>query len=155
MRNFEHTVNVLVQAYLNDTLEHRNCTACAVGNIIAECTGTKPLKFINQKADDLMRWENGINPSWISVFVTPHTQARQKKYPENYVNEAKSEIDSTGYTWEELAKIEEVFEHSEGMNSEDRMFDGLMNVVDVLADIHGIDLKAKEEAKQLFVKCTV
>ncbi len=34
----------------------------------------------------------------------------------------------------------------------DWMFNGLMAVVDVLADIHGINLEAKEEAKKLFIK---
>jgi hypothetical protein len=32
------------------------------------------------------------------------------------------------------------------------MFNGLMAVVDVLADIHSVDLEKKEAAKALFVK---
>jgi hypothetical protein len=36
---FENSVDVLVKAYLNDTLEHGQCHACAVGNLICAETG--------------------------------------------------------------------------------------------------------------------
>lgn len=32
---YQKTVDILVKAYFDDTLQHGNCYACAVGNIIA------------------------------------------------------------------------------------------------------------------------
>lgn len=33
MRDFKHTMDLLVQAYFDNTLKHGNCSKCAVGNI--------------------------------------------------------------------------------------------------------------------------
>jgi hypothetical protein len=162
MRDFNHTVDVLVKAYLNETLEHGVCTACAVGNIIADSIGAKPTRGgINWK-------RNGteIIPVWGKVFqsIAP---GNQRVTADAYKGWEKKQIDTTGYTWQELAKIEYAFElHNSGIYLDDdpefqddyslviinqAMFNGLMAVVDVLADIHGIDLEAKETAKALFV----
>jgi hypothetical protein len=60
----------------------------------------------------------------------------------------------TGYSVHEIHQIEYAFENApyQGDDTEEWMFNGLMAVVDVLAEIHGIDLTAKEEAKKLFVR---
>jgi hypothetical protein len=142
MRDFNHTVNVLVNAYMNDKLQHGICDACAVGNIVMACCN-KPGRI------DLC---NG----WPTVFVTGGNH-QQKRMPIFYEGEAKRQIDATGYTWQELARIEKAFEFhdTDSFDPEDAdeaMFNGLMAVVDVLADIHGIDLTVREEAKALFVK---
>lgn len=52
-KKFEHSVNVLLKAYLNDTLEHGNCFACDPGY------GA----YRNM-------WSNGMRHKWNSVFVT-------------------------------------------------------------------------------------
>jgi hypothetical protein len=71
---------------------------------------------------------------------------------EEYIDEAKFEIDSTGYSVKDLAKIEFAFETAQKGNTEDDwMFNGLMAVIDVLAEIHNIDLITVKEAKELFV----
>lgn len=158
MRDFHYTVNVLVKAYLNETLEHGVCTACAVGNIIADSVKAKVIK------DHGVWVRNGalVQPIWDDVFLS-EIPGEQKINPENYKGWAKRQIDTTGYTWQELAKIEYAFElhnclidypndEQEEKQISDAMFNGLMAVVDVLADIHGIDLERKEEAKALFVK---
>lgn len=163
MRDFHHTVNVLVQGYLNGTLEHGVCTACAVGNIIADSVGAK----INKGEYNWKMNGNEIVPVWGQVFqcIAP---ARQRINADEYKGWVKKQIDSTGYTWKELADIEYAFElHNCGIDAEldpdfqdeeelelidKAMFNGLMAVVDVLADIHGIDLSVREEAKLLFVK---
>lgn len=145
--SFEKTVDILVRAYFEGTLEHGWCSACAVGNIVAESLGTKP-----QSRDNY--FSNGAFASWSFVFYTGCQ--KQNFYPEAYHGNAKNQIDSTGYSLEELMKIEAAFESvtkEYPINKNDSiMFSGLMAVVDVLADIHQIDLKAKEEAKLLFVK---
>jgi len=58
----------------------------------------------------------------------------------------------------DLAKIEFAFEsaphtcdESDETNAE-WMFNGLMAVVDVLAEIHNVNLEVKESAKAMFVK---
>lgn len=160
---FEKTVGVLVKAYLNDTLVHGNCYACAVGNIVAQSMGYKLEKDICSSvywldkdskeevpypafaySDNGKQYPNG----WAAVFCT---DGRQTKDPDNYIGVAKDQIDSTGYTWMELAKIEKAFESADHRyTDENRMFNGLMAVVDVLAEIHGISLTTREQSKLLF-----
>ena len=156
MRDFHHSVNVLVKAYLNDTLESRNCYACACGNLIAEAQG---IKFKKQRWHNLnVKWDiededyypgsngacNGIG-GWGAIIL------------DNEPNElGAKQIESTGYTIEELKRIENAFEKPNRSTltkaTDETVFKGLMNVVDILADIHGIDLETKEETKKLFKK---
>lgn len=141
---FEKTVDILVKAYLNDTLSHAACTRCAVGNIVEASIG-------NFSAS--MPFDNGEGGwGWSNVFCTEESTKKQRIFPENYIDEAKLQIDSTGYTWQELAKVENAFELVNGKTRDQRMFAGLMAVVDVLAEIHNVDLTVREEAKSLFVK---
>lgn len=155
---FDHTVGVLVKAYLNGTLLHGSCYACAVGNIVAHGLG---VKIKNHK------WENMPYPSlidgqvqgWGAVFVSDFDQLLSKKTQlireENLSHPRVIEqISATGYSWQDLAKIEYAFEvdFDERCEDGDRMFAGLMAVVDVLADIHGVDLSIKDQAKKLFLK---
>jgi hypothetical protein len=56
MRDFNHTVNVLVKAYLNDTLRHNNCYACAVGNMIASANGFKYSMLKEALSDNKEHW---------------------------------------------------------------------------------------------------
>jgi hypothetical protein len=160
---YDKTISILVKAYLNDTLEHLNCTACAVGNIIAENNGYKYIKVdkstIGFDTDFKYTWEHKINSVWYeifrshwqTVFSTPNRD--QKIYPENYEGDAKIEIDSTGYSWQDLAKIEFAFENKHrGATKEQRMYNGLLNVVEVLGQIHEVEKETTEETKRLFVK---
>jgi hypothetical protein len=163
MRDFNHSVNVLVQAYLNNTLQHGNCYACAVGNIIADGLGTKCI--VKKDSFKGIVWDNGepypgqghfnTPNGWGALFNTDNYNGGPKRqvFDRRYINDknVNRQISSTGYSWEELARIEYAFE-SVDKRKKDKMFNGLMAVVDVLADIHGIDLQIKEEAKALFVK---
>jgi len=162
MRDFNHSVNVLVRAYMNDTLEHNNCYACAVGNLVADAYGytytdavdggcRKKKALLQNNGRYFDRDKSGINvgADWYNLidfidFIDPNPQDPK----------GLKEIEKTGYSFEEVKAIENAFESvSEYNKSEDQyMLDGLMAVVDVLADIHGIDITAKEEAKKLFVK---
>jgi hypothetical protein len=154
MRDFHYTLNVLVKAYLNDTLEHANCSACAVGNIVADSLRTNDFHVMSPTVYD---WNNvTAGFGWAAVFCTV-AKDKQLVFPIQYGNDAKKQIDSTGYTWRELARIEKAFEscNPDYANIKDvdaAMFNGLCAVVDVLADIHQIDLSVREEAKKLFVK---
>lgn len=137
---FEKTVDILVKAYLNDTLERGFCSCCAVGNLVAHALGTKSILSSNA-------FENGVQAEWRAVTAFYGTYLM----PDNYRDETKRQIDATGYTWRQIARIEAAFELAKGP-TKDREFNGLMAVVDVLADIHGISLEKKAEAKALFVK---
>lgn len=159
MRDFNHTLSVLVKAYFDGTLEHCNCSACAVGNIVADAKRVKPVLSKNIPENGDFIFSDGTKPYWQNVFCT--VAFTQKRWPFSYKDKAKEQIDSTGYTWEELARIEAAFERaSDRFNmaqqtdeyKDSLMFKGLMNVVEVLAEIHNIDLQQKEEAKALFVK---
>lgn len=162
---FNETVNILVKAFLNNTLVSKACTACAVGNIIAHHMGYKVLTQGEFNATPLFNeaWVNKSNncyirPSWQNVFMTISDSCQigiEKVLDKNhfwYNIEADRQISSTGYTWQELAKVEFTFEaNQKGMTEEDQMFNGLMAVVDVLAEIHKIDLSVTKEAKEKFV----
>lgn len=153
---FEHTVNILVQAYLRDELAHKICSACAVGNIVAAALGTRPKKIDNPTVFDNNQFENGEFTEWFNAM-----------HGSFYRN--TKQIEATGYSITELKRIEMAFEHAPGQpsnpdpNNDDNifpglttdptwMFNGLMAVVDVLAEIHGVDFTLKESAKLQFVK---
>ncbi|PIQ22619.1 MAG: hypothetical protein COW65_02130 [Cytophagales bacterium CG18_big_fil_WC_8_21_14_2_50_42_9] len=141
---FDNTIKILVNAYLNNTLVHNNCCACAVGNIIAanlEIKYDKDLKWIGRQL------------AWSTVFVTKRSKTEQTQCPWAYNGKAKEQIDATGYAWQELALLETAFERAPlGKNSEERMFNGLMAVVDALCQIHETAAEIKQATKELFVK---
>lgn len=170
---FSGTVDILVKAYLNGTLAHRLCSACAVGNLVAHALGTKPmsLRFLG---DDLAptpfsnsRFESCERVRWNEIFMT--VGGNQNFSMSDASPEAYNQILMTGYSVHDLARIEFAFEsceRPEDIISQDRtgqrssgyytddewMFNGLCAVVDVLVEIHGISLDQKESAKLLFVK---
>lgn len=139
---FHKSISVLVKAYLNNTLIKGECTACAVGNLISAACNFKIIK------ENHIKWVtekgNRIYSTWDMVFTT--VKGVQRTYPKAYEGNSKEQIDSTGYTWQELARIEKAFECSKDM------FEGLMNVVDVLGEIHEVDKEEISTTKLLFVK---
>ncbi len=167
---FSKTVDILVKAYLNDTLKHGSCYACAVGNIIANGLGCSVVESSEGKG---LKWSNDMPypawngrhiQGWGAAFATDNSSDYDSKVCEYDLdrvtdNEAltypivQKQIKASGYDWQELSEIEFAFESApKGKNSDEWMFNGLMKVVEVLADIHGISLEAKEEAKKMFVK---
>lgn len=147
MRNFNHTVGVLVNAYINGTLQHTNCYACAVGNMIAASRGYKFVYATDNRGQ--ICWDvtggkyctSGV-AEWFAYLT----------HRSDNGGVALKEIEATGYSVEEIRMIEAAFEHIPGHGEDTDGYNGLMSVVDVLADIHGIDLSVREETKKLFVK---
>lgn len=162
---YQKTVGILVDAYFNDTLEHGNCYACAVGNIIAGNCGYKYVsggenigkKKFNKEfvtvftgCGDLY-WEN--QPDFHKNPVSLFDQGKMPDLPNNEMH--KVHIDSTGYNLYELAAIEYAFERTNksGTKSDKKMFDGLMSVIDQLDIIHdNKDANVSAVTKQRFVK---
>lgn len=151
---FEHTVDVLVKAFLKDELAHMFCSACAVGNIVAAAIGTRPgPPQANTCEFDNERFEDG-SPAHGGWYSSLYGQG-------SYLGD--QQIVATGYNKYELTAIEKAFESCEGrphgsgiwygrQTNPVWMFNGLMAVVDVLAEIHGVDLSVKVSAKLKFVK---
>lgn len=145
MKSFEKTVSVLISAFVNETLAHETFCGCAVGNILAEANGCK----VKNNQYGFFNWYKGkkiVNTLWRFVFST--VDSVQITFEKHYNGEAKKEIDASGYTWRELAKIEFAFETAEGKTADERMFNGLVAVFSVLAEIHSVDLSVKEQALQ-------
>jgi hypothetical protein len=137
---FHKTISILVKAYQNDTLEHGNCMACAVGNLV--------------KAN-LPKARMSLSTGWPTVLVT--YGFGQVVSLESYKGSAKKQVDSTGYSVKELALIEYSFENvkpdeNKDYNSDQHQLDGLLAVVDALMIIHEATKEEAEEAKLLFVK---
>lgn len=150
---YQKTVDILVQAYFNDTLEHGNCAACAVGNIIA---ANNEIDFKRGDSTPCLFWDNKRLPVWGWIFQTDRDKKRQRFSPESYIGEMKAEIDSSGYDLYDLRKIEYAFEMAEKGNSEeDYMFNGLMAVIEVLDTIHkNKDSETTINSKKRFEKIT-
>lgn len=144
LEKFNETVGILVQAYLNNELIHGLCHACVVGNLVAYRKGVKP-SIVNRC---LTEFDDGSKPLWQNLFATMNGDQRIKT---EFLKDKKimHEVNSTGYFWRDLAKIEYAFESAS--KDGDWMFNGLMDVVDVLAEIHSVDLSVKENAKLLFI----
>lgn len=142
---FENSISVLVKAFFDDTLQHGNCYACAIGNLVASANGFKYVPCIDEKYQRLALDVNkgrylkhnpneGIGGNWFDGA----------RWTDHANDKAIQEMESIGYSWTEINRIERAFETAE-MDG-DYMFNGLMAVVDVLADIHGVDLTTKETA---------
>lgn len=121
------TVNTLAKAYLEGTLEHHNCSACAVGNLV------------------------GGKQEWYSSLQS----YRHNLYIPQVIDEIGIlQIEETGYTIEEIDRIEKVFEREGSFirnpygDCDKDGFLGLMAVVDVLDGIHGnTDVSITEKSK--------
>lgn len=141
------TRQILFDAYYNDTLEHGNCHACAVGNIVAANMG---IEVVPGSSLGLL-WKTD-SPEWDMVFMT--SRGIQRKTPVEYDSETpRAQIDATGYTWQELAKIEFAFETADHGNSEeDYMYNGLVAVLDVLDQIHDVAIHSEPLNRRLCQK---
>jgi hypothetical protein len=102
---YNNTVDILVQAYFNDTLAHCDCSACAVGNMIAGNCGYE-LKYVTEDVSGFIWLHNGkeIEPKWDELFVT-YDNGNQKIEPRCFNLETKRQCEATGYNWHDLAAI--------------------------------------------------
>ncbi len=151
---YNKTINVITKAYHNDTLEHGTCYGCFVGNLVAAGCG---YEYERCEVSEKLLFENGQIAQWDEVFCTRgfectrtgRVSLQQITYENKYhtIDEARKQIDSTGYTWQELAQIEFAFETADkGESKEDYMFNGLIAGIEVLDKIHQV----KESKSQKF-----
>ncbi len=160
---YHKTVDILVQAYFNDTLKHSDCCACAVGNIIAANLGYNiknnedsryPMVWVDGGGCKLPYPGSGKDSfGWGAAIVEGVNENH------NY-GEAKKQIDASGYSIYELAYIEKAFESAnkefffgDDPPSDEIMFKGLMEVINILDQIHeNKDEVVTNSSKQKFTK---
>jgi len=145
---FEKAYNVLLKAFMNDTLASGTCAACAVGNIIADAMGG-----VIRKNDENNFKCNIDNEWWTNVFVTGSDgdQTIYKVKDDGDIKVYRKRMfELTGYKWDELAKVEKVFEKNNDIKHcyydekteqeimEDQ-FNGLMAVMDVLIELDKVE----------------
>ena len=144
---FDRAVNVLVQAFLNDTLEHGSCTRCAVGNLVGALAypGAHEAPGKARGIDYVLPNGEIKRADWFSIMRnnnSPWLTSDEKRIGE----EQRAAL---GYTWQQIDDIEEAFENTK--YNQHAMYDGMMAVVTELALIHGIDLEHVHRAQELFV----
>ncbi len=139
-QRFEKAYNALYNAFMNDTLASGICTACAVGNIVADAMGSKV------RRSSILSFHCDVdNDWWKHLFVTtPSGQAIFRLKDNGMVKKYRKRIfDLTGYKWNELAQVEKAFENNTKIKRNDYdeyteqeimedQFNGLMAVMDVL-----------------------
>lgn len=131
---FERSVDVLARAFFDGTLRHRDPCACAVGNLVADQIGA------DTEAESSMDWpDHSSHDNWYDALL-------------DFIYREKKETDIARplrYTNTEIAKIEDAFENA----PHDDQFEGLMNVLDVLFEIHEIeDQSVRENSREAFIK---
>lgn len=167
---FNRALTALVQAFFNDTLANGACSACAVGNIVAYAHGVKITKEDIQNIANGNRDNAPEHAKWSFLGITCRmrdaktNEITKKQYIHNYpvsdkifvlsrpdqIERALQIIIPTGYSEEEIMRIEYAFEsnseihiqdyknHSKKEIMEDQ-FKGLMAVVEELCKIDDLD----------------
>lgn len=138
------SVDTLLDAYLEGTLYHGSCYSCAVGQLC-------------QKASV----ETGIRVGiWGNLFSTQ--PGKKIQYVRDDVDgkirkEINTLIEASGYTQNELMKIEYAFETSvnhlyirerEFENEKEAQFVGLTAVLKVLKEIHEVEPVVSSESQE-------
>ncbi|MGI4873164.1 MAG: hypothetical protein ACRYFX_18545 [Janthinobacterium lividum] len=149
--HFDRSVAVLVKAFNRGDLNEVDCAACACGNLVAAANGYEMAgggNWLNCAGETVTpAWHDATYRHAYRTSATPCTCAQ-----------ALSEVKSTGYTTEQLHKIEQAFmlidpvPRDGNMEQDEDSFNGLMAAVEALSEIHDIDLTTTEAAKALFVK---
>lgn len=173
---FEKTIDILVKAFQQDTLNYWSPCGCAVGNLCAAASGytvIKPYKYsegsIFKELSYILAWK-GLSdqaifrPNWTQVFSDGCV------YNDNSSHKAEGEKEllATGYTIDELIKIEAAFKRGwqydlrgeavfdYSINSEEvtteKQFQGLLSVYDTLCEIHEVDKTEVEKGELVFVR---
>lgn len=141
---FNKTISILVKAYFDGYLEATDCAACAVGNLVSANLGYERLEMnmFKDKSGKAIRvvWDEIV---WV-IRGDDHVITNAK--------EAKRQVDSTGYTGEQLMHIELAFLNDKASYDKMDNFDRLMCVCDCLMKIHEATESEIAESKSLFIK---
>ena len=140
---FNRTVDILVKALKEGKLEHGDCQKCAVGNIVTS--------NMYGGVDGLITgaWYHPVAcTTWNTERLMQEIEDEGKfsEYSDLSYKTTLMQIMSTGYTIEELRRIESAFEDAN--QGPDGEYDstgvyGLRNVYDELLRIHDVDITAE------------
>jgi hypothetical protein len=144
---FYESVNILQKAYYNGTLQHGNPCGCAVGNLVVSACGIKT----SFTEDNRFNWNNKA-PLWYERMMGV------KQTLTIFEELGEKQINATGYSIEEIKKIEGAFEypHPSGkhnVKADKDGFNGLCNVLEALMEIHEFNKEdLLPEKEQIFNK---
>jgi hypothetical protein len=158
---FERAYNTLIDAFFDGTLAKGNCSACAVGNIVA---GAHKAKVSMELNDDSDYWYWDVycsidNSSWSNLFVTVSEKQYKRNKNDKFIKSSLKLIEPTGYNEDELARIEFAFEihtkitignyqkYSEKEILEDQ-YNGLCAVFEVMGELDNIEIDYKSKLKE-------
>lgn len=155
---FHKTVGILVNAYLNDTLEHGQPCGCAVGNLIA---ANNSYGIYKREGDNWLFQFGAVhrNANWTEVHA--YGKMRENPIIDAAYGRGIDELLSTGYDTAQTCMIEQAFESplfTNGKYDGDKEgqdptgYLGLMAVCDTLMKIHEANEEEITQAKSLFVK---
>lgn len=153
-KRFETAFNALTAAFFDGTLAKGNCSACAVGNIVAASMGGKVYKLEDPDSGGIVFEANCTNDFWANLFHTTDFGTQYKNKDLWGVPISSFQIIAftkhlqtlTLYKVDELAKVEHAFEtntainwyeyklHTEQAILEDQ-YSGLMAVMNVLIEL--------------------
>lgn len=152
---YKSSCDKLFKAYFDNTLKHGDCRAYAVGNILEsgdwKCLFLTATDIFGRhktedatKEDMYMVWKSSIftrGPEAVSIYrLIIAGREDLIETAEEMKREARELINASGYTVEELMRIERTFEVADkGTSAEDHMYNGLVAVLDVLKDIHQVE----------------
>ena len=108
-KRIEKAIDIFLDAVNNGTLAKGSCTACAVGNLVANgMNGT--ISKVKSRFGDHDVFESDVDSGeWASAFVT--CEGLQEMYVHNFNNpNVTSNVEATDFTIQELAQIEFAFE---------------------------------------------
>jgi len=108
----QNAINVFLDAINNNTLAKGSCTACAVGNLIANSMGAE-IRVVSSY-DFVCNQRNNF---WSKLFMTfQNYQVLDYKTNPNILEKLtikqKEIIENTGFSLDELAQIEYAFERN-------------------------------------------
>lgn len=139
IKQFYKSVDVLVTAYNNGTLIHQSCAACAVGNLVmAACDYTTNSDFDEWITTDGKSLGRIYTSRGLAKKSTAwYSAARCQGYNDDpaLTEIGKTQIASTGYTPEDIYKIEKAFELTRGFPKPASVH-ALVRVITCLAEIH-------------------
>lgn len=156
MSRFQESVEILAQAYKNNTLVSGNSCSCAVGNLVRErCGYTATLgkaMWIDLDANIVPAWYILVsNAKGIAAPAASRLASRP-----NVMQLANQQIAATRYNLHEVVAIETVFEkavkQAKAKGAKDHIYEGLVAVYEQLAILDGISLQVKVPAELVFVK---
>jgi hypothetical protein len=111
-KRIEKAIDIFLDAINNGTLAKGNCTACAVGNLVAHGLG-------GEITNNGCYFECTVeNSHWSGLFIT-YSGGQLIKTRNLSNDDVQSNIKATDFTWEELALIEKTFETNTSIDADD------------------------------------